>query len=254
VLEGRFGNDRIVGGDGDDAIKGGEGQDVIEGGSGTDTCDGGRDSDEASGCETLIATEIGQLPVPKIAPSSRAVALTFDDGPHPIYTPQILAVLARYNVKATFFVLGWQAERYPELMEDIAAAGHSIQNHTWFHSRLPSWSSGAISTKLTRAQDTIIATSGITPRCYRPPYGSTNSRVRGVAAGLDLTEVMWDTSAADYTRPPVTNIVRRILTARGGDVILLHDAGGIRTNTVRALPYIIEGFQERGLSFETLCD
>ena len=130
-------------------------------------------------------------------PSEEAIALTFDDGPHPVCTPPILNILDIYGVKATFLALGWQAERYPTLLQDIVARGHSVQNHTYIHRHLPDWSSTSLAFELQRADDVITEITGITPRCYRPPYGDTSTRVRAVAAGLGLTEVMWDFSGAD---------------------------------------------------------
>lgn len=246
--------DRVFGGPGDDRVFGGPGDDLLVGGEGIDKCNGGGGTDEAAECEIVISTDIGQLPPPRSRPSAGAVALTFDDGPHPIQTPQVLDILGRYNVKATFFVTGWNARTYPDLLRDIIARGHSVQNHTYNHGHLPSWSSTYVAQELQSMNDVITEITGTTPRCYRPPFGDTSARVRAVAEGLGLTEVMWDFSGADWLDVSVSAIVRLSLRAEGGDVVLLHDGGGYRGDTIRALPYIIEGFQEKGLTFETLCN
>jgi len=254
ALSGGPGSDVVTGGPGDDHLAGGSGDDILAGGRGSDVCAGDDGHDDASECESVATTETGQLPPPRTRPSHRAIALTFDDGPHPLFTPPILDILDRYDVKATFFVLGWQAHRYPELIEEIVARGHSVQNHTWYHRNLRASSSAVVAAELRRAQEEVLEIAGLTPRCYRPPYGASSARVRDIAAGQGLAEVMWDVSGADWTRPSVASIVRRVLTADGGDIVLLHDAGGMRWNTVAALPAIIRGFQKRKLSFETLCD
>ncbi len=228
--------------------------DTLDGGDGFDDCRGGDGYDLAGGCEVVAGTEAGQLPEPRTAPSPNAIALTFDDGPHPSYTPRILDILDRYGVKATFFVVGWQVARYPGLLEEIAARGHRIENHTWSHKWLTRYGNATVARELQRLQDEIVELAGTAPRCYRPPYGATSDRVRRVASGVGLAEVMWDASGADWKGYSARTIASLVLRAQGGDVVLLHDGGGIRTNTVAALPIIIEGFLERGLTFETLCE
>lgn len=255
LLRGGRGNDSLEGRDGDDRLLGGDHRDLLEGGDGIDTCNGGAGTDEAHTCETLANTEIGQLPRPRTSPSSTGVALTFDDGPHPLYTPALLDVLDRYNVKATFFVLGIQVDAYPELTREIADRGHSIQSHTCRHRRLTSWSSTTVAAEFQCSIRSIEKAAGTTPRCQRPPYGATNTRVESIGESLGLSQVMWDVDPADWSRPSASTIAWRVRRyADGGDVVLLHDGGGDRWNTVNALPSIIRGLRDRGLHFETICD
>lgn len=254
-LRGGRGNDHLEGRKGDDRLVGGDHQDLLDGGDGVDHCDGGPGRDEAHTCEARARTELGQLPRPHIRPTSTGVALTFDDGPHPYYTPAVLDVLDRYDVKATFFVLGIQVDAYPHLVREIAARGHSVQNHTCRHKRLTSWSSTTVAAEFECGTRAIEEAAGVTPRCQRPPYGATSSRVEAIGESLGLTQVLWDVDAADWTRPSAGTISWRVLRyTDGGDVVLLHDGGGIRWNTVNALPGIVTGLRDRGLSFETICD
>lgn len=254
TLVGGSGSDRLSGQHGGDSLAGGPGGDVLAGGTGNDRCDGGAGSDRATTCEDIDATESGQLPTVRLQPSRNAVALTFDDGPSPLYTPRILDILDDFGVKATFFVLGVEAEAYPGLIRDIAARGHSIQNHTYRHYRLPSWHVSVMRDEIDHGADIIEELTGVRSSCFRPPFGATNATVFSVAAELGQPVLLWDVDTQDYATPGSFHITNRALQAEGGDVILMHDAGGDRWGTVRALPQIIEGLAQRGLRFETLCD
>lgn len=185
---------------------------------------------------------------------SRAVALTFDDGPSG-YTPQVLDVLGRYGVSATFFPVGYLVPGRADVVARAAREGHSVQNHTWSHAWLTRLSSSGVAAQLNRASDAIQSATGVRPTCYRPPYGASSARVRSVAASAGLREVRWTVETNDYLRPSPWTIARRVLSRADGRglVVLLHDGGGNRANTVAALPAIIEGLQARGYTFVTLC-
>lgn len=249
---GGLGDDHLAGGAGNDSLFGGGGDDLLDGGARRDHCDGGSDRDTARTCEEVVATESGQVPWPLLRPGPRQVALTFDDGPHAIYTAQVLDVLARYGVPATFFVMGHAAQARPALIGRMVAEGHSVQNHTYDHPYLTRYSNGAITDQLVRTNTVITRLTGATPHCMRPPFMAVNDRVRGVATGLGLATIMWDVDPYDWKRPGPSVVAQRVLRATtGGDVILLHDTVG--PSTVGALPAIITGLRARGLEFVPLC-
>ena len=182
------------------------------------------------------------------------VALTFDDGPDPQWTPQVLDILDRYGIKATFFVTGLQVERHPDLARAIVARGHSIANHTWSHAKLTSASDGGVRDQLVRTSNLIRDTTGYVVSCARPPYGETNSRVNNLIAGSGMRPAMWSVDTEDWRRRGVASITARALAAGPDAVILMHDSGGDRSQTIAALPGIIESLSARGLIFTRVCD
>jgi peptidoglycan/xylan/chitin deacetylase (PgdA/CDA1 family) len=181
------------------------------------------------------------------------VALTFDDGPSP-YTPQVLAVLEQYNVKATFFLWGQHVQQYPGYAQQALAAGNALGNHTWTHPYLTTLSDAGIMTELSNAQNAIKQATGYTPALFRPPYGEYSVSVLAAAGQLGLSStILWSYAPLDWETPPPDVIVSRVLdNAADGSIILLHDGGGDRSNTVAALPAIIQGLQARGLRLVTV--
>ena len=182
------------------------------------------------------------------------VYLTFDDGPHPVYTPQVLDLLARYDAKATFFVVGQMVANFPDVTRRIAAEGHSIQLHTWRHDDLTKLSRQEFIEDSNRAQAILGETVGLRATCLRPPYGSISPRVREWATDLRLGVSMWDISGADWTDISAETIAR-IVTGRvqPGSVVLLHDGGGHRHRTVSALGTILADLTEAGYRFGSMC-
>ena len=189
---------------------------------------------------------IGNTRIPEIA-------LTFDDGPSPFYTPQVLAILRQYGIEATFFDVGYLVGDYPNIVRQEHNQGNIVGNHSWSHPVLTYLSAQAIQSQLTSTSNTIQATIGVRPTFFRPPYGATNNAVLAQARNLHYTTVMWDGSAADWNLPGVYVIVSRILHyARNGAILLLHDGGGNRAQTVAALPIIIATLKSRGFKFVTI--
>ncbi len=180
------------------------------------------------------------------------IALTFDDGPDSYYTPQILDILWRYGVKATFFCLGRQVAAYPYIVRREHEAGHVIGNHTYTHANLALLSTSDILLQLNQTLDAIQEVIGLRPMFFRPPYGSLSIQVLTQVYHLGITTVMWNDKAEDWAKPGVDFIVRRILDLSNGAIILMHDGGGDRSQTLAALPTIIEGLQDRGLRFVTI--
>ncbi|MFC5140690.1 bifunctional polysaccharide deacetylase/glycosyltransferase family 2 protein [Actinomycetospora rhizophila] len=200
----------------------------------------------------------GAVPASARMPA-RTVALTFDDGPDPTWTPRVLEVLARHRVPATFFVVGSNAARHPELLRDIRAAGSEVGLHTFTHPDLSQASDLRIDRELTETQLVIEGALGESSYLLRPPYSSTADAVTAdalrsfTAAGRDgYVTVLSDTDSRDWERPGVDAIVRNSVPANGaGGIVLMHDAGGDRSQTVAALDRLIPQMQAQGYRFTT---
>jgi peptidoglycan/xylan/chitin deacetylase (PgdA/CDA1 family) len=183
------------------------------------------------------------------AAAPKYVILTFDDGPSP-YTARVLSILHAYGVKATFFELGRNVARYPALTRRVYLAGNSVQNHTWSHTDLRRMSWTTFKSEVVNTDRVIRAQTGYTPRCLRPPYGGVDSLTYRRAASLGKTVRLWTVDPRDWSRPGTSVIVRRVLAnVRNGSVILLHDGGGDRSQTVSALPTILRTLKARGYAF-----
>lgn len=178
------------------------------------------------------------------------VALTFDDGPNEIYTPQVLEILARYNVKATFFLVGAEAERYPDIVRRILSEGHAIGNHTWDHVDLTVLDEEGFRQQVDRTQTLLSEMQGAPVRCVRPPHGRINQFAMDQLNARGLRMMKWNRDTEDWKEPGVDAIVGRALwDVRPGRVILMHDM----SQTVAALPSIIEGIQAQGLQISPVC-
>jgi peptidoglycan/xylan/chitin deacetylase (PgdA/CDA1 family) len=182
------------------------------------------------------------------------VALTFDDGPWPHTTAQILAILTQRQAPATFFVVGRQVERYPELVRQELAAGMAVGNHSYGHpqpfDRLPV---ARLRDEITHGRRTLEPL-GVRPVGFRPPGGAASATVLTTVQGLRERTVLWSVDPADW-QPGVTadQLVQRVLAAaRPGAIVLLHDGGGNRSATVAALPAIIDGLRHLGLTLTTV--
>jgi peptidoglycan/xylan/chitin deacetylase (PgdA/CDA1 family) len=188
--------------------------------------------------------------------ATRAVALTFDDGPSPQYTPRILATLARLHVHATFFVIGYLATAYPNLLRRETRLGMAIGNHTYNHPEVPPFDQ--LPPTLIRDEialgDRTLRRLGIHARLFRPPGGGSSTRVVQIAAALGQRVVLWNVDPTDW-EPGTTakEITKRVLsTVKAGSIVELHDGGGDRSATLAALPAIIRGIRARGLRLVAL--
>lgn len=186
-------------------------------------------------------------------PSTRVVALTFDDGPWPSQTEQVLDILAEHDVKASFFMVGYLAERYPDVARRVVDDGHLVGNHTQNHTVLTRQSAEVTRTQIETGSRTLQKVTGVAPAWFRPPGGGMNTQVLKEAkrAGMDL--VMWDVDPQDWRRPGVDHMFSSMLKQiKPGSVVLLHDGGGNRSQTVELLPLLIEELKDRGYLFVTL--
>ncbi|MEV7211559.1 polysaccharide deacetylase family protein [Kitasatospora cineracea] len=184
-------------------------------------------------------------PSPLPQPSSGTLALTFDDGPHPDSTPELLAALTAAGHRATFFLCGEQAERHPELVRALDRAGMAIGNHSWSHPSLPGLPLPAAREEIERTNRVLTALTGRPPTLFRPPYGDTGPAIRALAAAAGLTETLWDVDTLDWNGVPSAEVAAAVAAARPGDTVLLHDHGN--RNTVTALPAVLAALAARGL-------
>lgn len=216
---------------------------------------------------TLLVEIVGEAePLPTVEPTPPPVAveptpsgpadnviyLTFDDGPtDPQWTPQALAVLAQHDARATFFVLGQNAQHYPDLIQAEHDAGHAIANHTFDHQSLSGLGREAFFDEVQSTQH-ILGDKGVP--CLRPPYGTTDSYTRARAEELGYQIVMWDIDTVDWKRPGAAAIANEVLiNAYPGAVVLMHDGGGDRSQTLEALETVLSQLTTQGYRFEPLC-
>lgn len=182
--------------------------------------------------------------------AGRYIALTFDDGPHPDYTPKVLSVLRTYRIQATFFVIGENAAAFPKLLHDIAAGGHVVANHSYTHPLLTSLSTAKIRQELGRTSEVIERVLDAPPLWCRAPYGEWDARSLKVCAQLGMEPLGWSLDTNDWARPGIAKIEKAV--TRGvepGSVILQHDGGGNRSQTVRAISDYLPRLLDKGYVF-----
>jgi peptidoglycan/xylan/chitin deacetylase (PgdA/CDA1 family) len=176
----------------------------------------------------------------------RLVALTFDDGPS-LYTPSVLRALRRAHARATFFVVGIHIAGREPVLRRAVTAGDEIGDHSWDHPPLPShW-------QLHRTGLVVRRAAGVRPCLFRPPYGLVDRRLLRAAASLRMTTVEWDVDTSDWAGLRPKQIAKHVLRAvRPGSIVLMHDGGGVRSRTVKALPRILRGLRRRGYRTATV--
>lgn len=187
----------------------------------------------------------------KLDSQHKAIALTFDDGPWPKTTTQILDILKENNIKATFFWVGKYLKNSPEIGKQVAAAGHAIGNHTWSHEYLQYNEDGA-AREIDRTSSLIEELTGIQTSMFRPPGGILNNGLTAYAQKKNYAVVMWSADSFDWrtlTESLIDNVMRQ---ANSGGIVLMHDGGGNRARTVKALPDIIAKLRKEGYSFVTV--
>ena len=194
----------------------------------------------------------------KIESQGKVVALTFDDGPNPDATPRILDTLAEKGVRATFFVLGSHAERWPEIVRRISHDGHQLGNHGYFHRKLQFKSPFYVSRDIRLGIRAIKRAGAPAPKYFRAPHGFRSPWTTPIASSYGERTVGWSLGVWDSDRPGVEEIVRRTMEGVSpGSIVLLHDGDGYnpdgdRMQTAAALPLIIDRLKEQGYEFATL--
>ncbi|MGR8007081.1 polysaccharide deacetylase family protein [Streptomyces hypolithicus] len=179
---------------------------------------------------------VRRQPFLRMAGLGRTMVLTFDDGPDPRWTPDILRTLRRYDVRAMFFVCGEMADENRDLLREMADDGHVVGNHSWSHPLIPRLSPQGIRAELGRTSEVVEQTVGDAPHWYRAPYGAWNRCSFEIGADLGMEPLGWTVDTLDWREPGTSAIVSRVLDGAGpGVVVLSHDAGGYRAQSVAAL-------------------
>jgi peptidoglycan-N-acetylglucosamine deacetylase len=182
-----------------------------------------------------------------------SIALTFDDGPHPEWTPRLLDVLDELRVRATFFVIGERAAEHPRLVRCIVDAGHVLGNHTMRHPvHLAAMPPHLVRREIGEAQDAIAQAAGQSATVFRAPQGSWSRTVLRLAREAGLEPVDWGVDPKDWREPQSPRLGAEIMRSRAGDVVLCHDGGGDRSLTVAAVAAAVPALRGRGLDFTTL--
>jgi peptidoglycan-N-acetylglucosamine deacetylase len=192
------------------------------------------------------------------APRSRQIALTFDDGPNDPHTLHLLDVLARHEVKATFFMIGRFVRERPQIARAVAEAGHVIGNHTDSHPNLIRCSSAQVAIQLDECERVLSDAMGQHSRLFRPPFGGRLPHVLQVVRSSGLETIMWSVSSRDWSLPTTDRIEQQVASRiRGGDVVLMHDGGyrqmgTFRRHTVEAADRLIRRFKQEEFAFITI--
>lgn len=195
-------------------------------------------------------TEAETKPVYELDAARKVVALTIDDGPDPRYTPTVLALLQQYGIRATFFLIGENVVEHPELVREIADRGHHIANHTWTHPDLRHLSDTKVRDELQRTSDLLYKTTGRQPTWFRAPGGDWSPESLKVAADLGMRNMAWSVDPRDWSRPGTSAIIDTILKdVRSGSIVLNHDGGGDRSQTVAALKAYLPVLVDSGYFF-----
>jgi peptidoglycan/xylan/chitin deacetylase (PgdA/CDA1 family) len=189
-------------------------------------------------------------PLFSLAADDKLVALTIDDGPDPANTPEVLSILQKYGIRATFFLIGENAARQSGLVKEVAAHGHHIANHTWSHPDLRGLAESRVRDELQRTSDLLHDTTGRTPTWFRAPGGDWSDVSLQVSAALGMRPMGWSVDPQDWARPGTSKITTRVLQAIGpGSIVLNHDGGGDRSQTIAALRSYLPVLIDEGYRF-----
>ncbi len=187
----------------------------------------------------------------KVKTSQRVIAMTFDDGPHPTNTPRLLDMLKQRNIKATFYVVGTNARRYPAIMQRMIAEGHEIGNHTVSHGKMTNMSESQIRSDLTTSHQTILSATGVAPKTMRPPYGAITAQQKSwVKSQFGYPSILWSVDPEDWKKPGSNVVASRLINgASPGGILLAHD---IHAPTIDAMPRTLDGLLSKGYKFVTV--
>lgn len=205
-----------------------------------------------------VSMDINKEVFSKGTKNQKVIALSFDDGPHPKYTMDILDILKEYDIKATFFVLGVHAEKYPDVIKRQVEEGHEIGNHSYSHIDMKRATKKEIKEEFIKTQETIYSIVKVKPRVFRPPYGNYNKDVIEIVSSNYVPIVLWTfyQDSKDWSNPGVDSIVDTTLSRiQNGDIILFHDyVYKNESHTVEALKRIIPKLLDEGYKFVTISE
>ena len=201
---------------------------------------------------TVNSAQVQSAPEYYVSAGPKVVALTIDDGPSAQYTPQILKLLQKYEITATFCMIGRQIGSNQGLVREVVQAGHMLVNHTWDHADQTKLTSGAVASEISKTND-AFGDLGLYPAVFRAPYGSWNKTVFQACAAANLRPLDWSVDPKDWSMPGVSTIVSNIMkNTKTGSIILEHDGGGDRSQTVAALGIALPQLLEQGYRFTTV--
>ncbi|HIV67567.1 MAG TPA: polysaccharide deacetylase family protein [Candidatus Butyricicoccus stercorigallinarum] len=187
------------------------------------------------------------LPIYSVEREEKICSLTFDAAWGNEDTAQLIEILGEHDIRATFFVVGEWAEKYPESVKQLADAGHEVMNHSSTHPHMTELSTDAMIEEVRSCNEKIERITGTCPTLFRPPYGDYNDAVVSTLRSIGMYTIQWDVDSLDWKDPAPEEIVRRVVdNARSGSIILFHNAA---KNTPAALPDVIDGLCEKGFSF-----
>ena len=208
-----------------------------------------------------VKREVITEPSPKVilrgtvARGPKYIALTFDDGPWPGQTDKILDILKKNGAKATFFMLGLRVQRNRTLAKAVVASGNEVATHSQTHKMLAKADAATVSYEIGTGATVVRRYTGVKPHWYRPAGGSVSPLVYARAQALGLQVILWTLDTHDYAKPGAQVIADRVIgNAKNGSVVLMHDGGGDRSQTIAALPIIIKALHARGFHFVTLTE
>ena len=183
------------------------------------------------------------------------IALTFDDGPHPRQTKRILDILDKYNIKATFFVVGVNIDNYGKHLQDVVSRGHEIGNHTNTHPKVSSLDYSALKNEFSKCQSKINQSCGYNPKLIRPPEGLIDTSIKDLAKEMGCKVILWDIDTRDWAQTPPSNIAEHVINkVSSGDIILMHDYIGKNSPTAEALELFIPKLLDMGYKFVVVSD
>jgi peptidoglycan/xylan/chitin deacetylase (PgdA/CDA1 family) len=207
----------------------------------------------------VFAVETVRAPRPGIVrraplPGARTIALTFDDGPWPQQTAEVLRILAEKSVPATFFMLGSRVQIAPDLARSVVQAGHVVGNHSYWHPRLDTVPDERIVREIAGANKVIKSATGVRPRWFRAPGGHLDRRVLRFLGSEKMNSALWTIDPQDWRDDATADTIagQVLVAARPGGIVVLHDGGGDQSATIEALPRIIDGLRAQGYEFVTL--
>jgi peptidoglycan/xylan/chitin deacetylase (PgdA/CDA1 family) len=216
---------------------------------------------DAEDAEDAVTFETAQVAVvlptstakPAESPKGKVIYLTFDDGPTTKYTKRVLDLLDRYDAKATFFQVGDNATAHPDLARSVVEHGHALGNHTWSHRDMRKLTPRELNGQIARTSAALFGITGRPVTCLRPPFGAVNARVRKAIRHQKLDLKLWDIDPRDWKKPGSAAIAHRVVSrADPGDVSLMHDGGGNRSQSVKALERILRSLSKQRYDFKTL--
>ncbi|MGB9586944.1 MAG: polysaccharide deacetylase family protein [Armatimonadota bacterium] len=200
-----------------------------------------------------IYAAIDTAPVRSIPTSERVVALTFDDGPDPRYTPRVLTLLRMERIHATFFEIGELVEKHPGLARAVVTEGHVVGNHTYSHADIEFATSETIQTEIAKCEDAIIRVTGKRPVLFRPPKGRYNGTLFQILQDRNYHLILWKLCVEHKASPTPVDMAHRVIAnTRPGTIILAHDGRLNREKDMEALPIVIRGLKAKGYRFVTI--